>query len=82
MEKRLCSKCWSEIDDLDEEASYLGITKEALIAIRYKDNGGNRVLFFKEDYHARKKMKKRKKAKRLRGNKYAKFYDWDRRTSK
>ena len=34
MEKRLCSKCWAEIDDLDEEASYLGITKEALIAIR------------------------------------------------
>ena len=34
MEKRLCSKCWSEIDNLDEEASYLGITKETLIAIR------------------------------------------------
>jgi hypothetical protein len=32
--KRLCSKCWAEIDDLDEEASYLGITKSALIAIR------------------------------------------------
>ena len=32
--KRLCSKCWTEITDEDEEAAYLGLSVEALRAIR------------------------------------------------
>ena len=32
--KRLCSKCWTEITDEDEEAAYLGLSLEALRAIR------------------------------------------------
>ena len=34
MNKRLCSKCWTEITDEDEEASYLGLSVEALRSIR------------------------------------------------
>lgn len=34
MNKRLCSKCWTEITDEDEEAAYLGLSVEALRAIR------------------------------------------------
>ena len=34
MDKRLCSKCWTEITDDDEEAAYLGLSLEALRAIR------------------------------------------------
>jgi len=34
MNKRLCSKCWTEITDDDEEAAYLGLSLEALRAIR------------------------------------------------
>ena len=30
----LCSRCWSEIDDEDREASYLGVSVKALRAIR------------------------------------------------
>tara|TARA_R100001530_G_scaffold133692_1_gene107472 strand:+ start:3048 stop:3227 length:180 start_codon:yes stop_codon:yes gene_type:complete len=30
----LCSNCWSEIDDENIEASYLGLSVEALRAIR------------------------------------------------
>ena len=61
---------------LELEAQYLEVSPECLYSIQHKDNGGNRVLHFNEDYHARKKNKKRKKAKRLRGNKYVKFYDF------
>ena len=61
--KRLCSKCWTEITDEDEEASYLGLSVEALRAIR--------------NYPKPKVFRRRK-----RGNRYVKFYDWDRRTSK
>ena len=32
--KRLCSKCWTQIDDEDEEAAYLGLSVQALRAIR------------------------------------------------
>tara|TARA_Y100001963_G_scaffold159755_1_gene265050 strand:+ start:2627 stop:2854 length:228 start_codon:yes stop_codon:yes gene_type:complete len=68
--KRLCSKCWSEITDEDEEASYLGVTVETLRTIRFDDRWGNRVLSYGE-----KRKKKRKKAVRLRGNRFVKFYD-------
>ena len=61
---------------LELEAQYLEVSPECLYSIQHKDNGGNRVLRFNEDYHAKKKNKKRKKAKRLRGNKYVKFYDF------
>ena len=30
----LCSRCWSQIDNEDLEASYLGLSVEALRAIR------------------------------------------------
>ncbi len=63
MNKKLCSKCWSEITDEDEEASYLGLPLETLRAIRH---------------YNKPKVFRRKK----RGNKYVKFYDSDRRTSK
>ena len=68
MNKKLCSKCWAEIDDLDEEASYLGITKETLIAIR--------------QYEVKKKRKYYRLKPKIRGNRFVKFYNWDRRTSK
>ena len=68
--KRLCSKCWAEITDEDEEASYLGLSVEALRAIRFDDRWGNRVLGY-----GKKREKKRKKAVRIRGNRFVKFYD-------
>tara|TARA_R100000458_G_scaffold46923_1_gene45540 strand:- start:301 stop:474 length:174 start_codon:yes stop_codon:yes gene_type:complete len=53
---RLCSRCWSKIDDEDEEAAYLGLSVEALRSIRnYK--------------------KKRTPRRKVRGNKYVKFYE-------
>ena len=69
-QKRLCSKCWAEITDEDEEASYLGLPLETLRAIRFDDRYGNRVLSYGE-----KRKKKRKKAVKLRGNRYVKFRD-------
>ena len=60
MNKKLCSKCWSEIDDLDEEASYLGIPKETLIAIR--------------QYEVKKRRKYYRVRPKVRGNKYVKHY--------
>ena len=52
---RLCSRCWSKIDDEDEEAAYLGLSVEALRSIRnYK--------------------KKRTPGRKIRGNKYVKFW--------
>jgi len=56
---------------LELEAKYCGVSVECLYSIQHKDNGGKRVLHFQEDYHAKKK--KRKKALRIRGNKYVKF---------
>ena len=58
--KRLCSKCWAEIDDLDEEASYLGITRSALIAIRR--------------HEVEKKRKYYRVKPKIRGNKYVKHF--------
>ena len=58
--ERLCSKSWSKIDDLDEEASYLGITKSALISIR--------------QYEAVKKRKYYRVKPKVRGNRFVKFY--------
>ena len=66
---RLCSRCWSKIDDEDEEASYLGLTVEALRSIRYDDRWGNRVLRYG------KKRKKKRIQVRMRGNRYVKFYE-------
>ena len=67
--KRLCSKCWTEITDEDEEASYLGLTVKALRSIRHDDRWGNRVLGY------RKKRKKKRIQVRMRGNRYVKFYE-------
>jgi hypothetical protein len=58
--ERLCSNCWAEIDDLDEEASYLGLTKSALISIR--------------QYEAVKKRKYYRVKPKVRGNRFVKFY--------
>ena len=68
--ERLCSNCWAEIDDEDEEASYLGLTVEALRSIRFDDRWGNRVLSYKE-----KRKKKKRKAVKTRGNRFVKFRD-------
>ena len=70
MAERLCSKCWTQIDDEDEEAAYLGLSVEALRSIRSDDRWGNRVLGY-----GKKRAKKRKKAVRIRGNRFVKFYD-------
>ena len=58
---------------LELEAEYCGVSVECLYSIQHKDNGGKRVLHFQEDYHSKKRKKKRKKALRIRGNKYVKF---------
>ena len=58
LSNRLCSKCWAEIDDLDEEASYLGITKTALIQIR--------------EFEVKKKRKYYRVKPKVYGNKYVK----------
>jgi hypothetical protein len=50
------------------EAEYLGVSVECLHSIRYGDQWGHRVLRFGE-----KRKKKRKPARRLRGNRYVKF---------
>ncbi len=60
--KRLCSKCWTEITDDDEEASYLGISLEMLRAIRnYKPKvfrrrkrGNKYVKFYNQDHRISK----------------------------
>ena len=64
--ERLCSNCWNEIDDLDEEASYLGLTKSALISIR--------------QYEAVKKRKYYRVKPKVRGNRFVKHYTppWER----
>ena len=57
MKERLCSRCWSKIDDEDEEASYLGLTVEALRSIRNypkpkvfrRRKRGNRYVKFYEN---------------------------------
>tara|TARA_R100000808_G_scaffold7180_1_gene21185 strand:+ start:1306 stop:1503 length:198 start_codon:yes stop_codon:yes gene_type:complete len=58
--ERLCSNCWNEIDDLDEEASYLGLTKSALISIR--------------QYEAVKKRKYYRVKPKVRGNRFVKHF--------
>ncbi len=58
--ERLCSNCWAEIDDLDEEASFLGLTKSTLISIR--------------QYEAVKKRKYYRVKPKVRGNRFVKFY--------
>ena len=58
--KRMCSNCWNETDDLDEEASFLGLTKSALISIR--------------QYEAVKKRKYYRVKPKVRGNRFVKFY--------
>ena len=68
-EMRLCSRCWSEIDDEDEEAAYLGLTAEALRSIRHDDRWGNQVLSYG------KKRKKKRIQVRMRGNRFVKFYE-------
>lgn len=51
------------------EAEYLGVSPECLHSIRHHERWGYRVLRYGEQ-----RKKKRKKAVRLRGNKYVKFY--------
>ena len=53
---------------LELEAEYLGVSPECLYSIRHNDQNGNRVLHYGEQ-----RKKKRKKAVRLRGNKYVKL---------
>ena len=61
------------------EAEYLGVSVECLHSIRHGDQWGQRIKGFYEDYHARnagrtlRKRKKRKPARRLRGNRFVKF---------
>ena len=60
---------------LELEAKYCGVSIECLKSIQYGDQWGQRIKGFYEDYHASRKKKKRKKAKRLRGNKYVKLWN-------
>ena len=62
---------------LELEAEYLEVSPECLYSIRHDDRWGKRVLRYGE-----KRKKKRRKAVKLRGNKFVKFYNWDRRISK
>ena len=54
---------------LELEAQYLGVSPECLYSIRHNDQNGHRVLRYGEQ-----RKKKRKKAIKLRGNKYVKFW--------
>jgi hypothetical protein len=54
---------------LELEAQYLEVSPECLYSIRHCDRWGHRVLRYGE-----KRKKKRKKAVRIPGNKYVKFW--------
>ena len=60
------------------EAEYCGVSVECLRSIQYGEQWGQRITTFREDYHSIKKWGERprkKKPKKLRGNKYVKFWD-------
>ena len=58
MAERLCAKCWTQIDDEDEEAAYLGLSVQALRAIRNYEKPkvfrrrkrGNRYVKFNDQF--------------------------------
>ena len=53
---------------LELEAQYLGVSPECLYSIRHNEQNGHRVLHYGEQ-----RKKKRKKANRIRGNKFVKL---------
>jgi hypothetical protein len=60
------------------EAEYCGVSVECLRSIQYGDQWGQRIKGFYDDYHARNegrtlRKRTRKKAVKIRGNKYVKF---------
>tara|TARA_Y100000004_G_scaffold97024_1_gene108556 strand:- start:64 stop:273 length:210 start_codon:yes stop_codon:yes gene_type:complete len=60
------------------EAEYCEVSIECLRSIQFGDQWGQRIKHYREDYHSKKKWGERpqkKSPKRLRGNKYVKFYD-------